>query len=75
MKKILQNFIVLPLILITAIVIVVTLVKTKTPIEHLDTGYPVKAVEVITASKIPFRARAMALAMLNRRSLLTPNLK
>jgi len=60
MKKILQNFIVLPLILITAIVIVVTLVKTKTPIEHLDTGYPVKAVEVITASKIPFRARAMA---------------
>jgi HlyD family secretion protein len=60
MKKLLQNFIVLPLILIVSIVIVVLLVKTKTPIEHLDTGYPVKAVEVITANKIPFRARAMA---------------
>ncbi|MFV9616030.1 MAG: efflux RND transporter periplasmic adaptor subunit, partial [Gammaproteobacteria bacterium] len=36
------------------------LVKTKAPVEHLDVGYPVKAVEVITANKIPFRARAMA---------------
>ena len=60
MKKIFQNFIFLPLILFTAIAIVVFLVKTKTPVEHQDAGYPVKAVEVITAEKIPFRARAMA---------------
>jgi len=60
MKKILQNFIFLPLILFVAIAIVVVLVKTKAPVEHLDVGYPVKAVEVITANKIPFRARAMA---------------
>ncbi len=60
MKKILQNFITLPLILFAAIAIVVFLVKTKAPIEHLETGYPVKAVEVITVNKIPFRARALA---------------
>ena len=60
MKRILQNFIALPVIFSIAIVIVVVLVKTKSPVEHLDMGYPVKAVEVITASKIPFRARAMA---------------
>ena len=60
MKKILRNFIILPLILFTAIAIVVILVKTKVPVEHQDAGYPVKAVEVITAEKIPFRARAMA---------------
>ena len=60
MKKLLQNFIFLPLILFVAIAIVVVLVKTKAPVEHQDAGYPVKAVEVITANKIPFRARAMA---------------
>ncbi len=60
MKKFFQNYLVLPLIVITAIVIVVVLVKTKAPVEHTDNGYPVKAVEVITAEKIPFRARAMA---------------
>ncbi|MEE9303129.1 MAG: hypothetical protein V3U84_05010 [Thiotrichaceae bacterium] len=60
MKKIFQSFIFLPLILITAIAIVVFLVKSKAPIEHTEIGYPVKAVEVITAKKLPFRARAMA---------------
>jgi multidrug efflux pump subunit AcrA (membrane-fusion protein) len=60
MKKLLKNAIFLPLILIVSIVIVVLLVKTKSPVEHLDAGYPVKAVEVITANKIPFRARAIA---------------
>ena len=60
MKKLLQNFIFLPLILFVAIAIVVVLVKTKAPVEHQNVGYPVKAVEVITANKIPFRARAMA---------------
>ena len=60
MKKILQHFLLLPLILFVSIAIVVFLVKTKAPVDHQDTGYPVKAVEVITAKKIPFRARAMA---------------
>lgn len=60
MKKILTNFITLPLILFTAIAIIVFLVKTKAPVEHVSAGYPVKAVEVITANKIPFRARAIA---------------
>ena len=60
MNKIFKNVITLPLILFTAIAIVVILVKTKAPVEHQDAGYPVKAVEVITAEKIPFRARAMA---------------
>ena len=60
MKKLLKNAIFLPLILIVSIAIVVLLVKAKSPVEHLDVGYPVKAVEVITANKIPFRARAIA---------------
>lgn len=60
MKKISQNIIVLPIIVLTAIAIVIFLVKTKAPVDHQNTGYPVKAVEVITAQKIPFRARAMA---------------
>ena len=59
-KRLLQSFISLPIILIAAIVLVVILVKTKTPIEHHEIGYPVKAVEVITVAKIPFRARATA---------------
>ena len=60
MKNRLKSFIFLPLILLAAIAIVVLLVKTKAPVEHSDVGYPVKAVEVITAEKIPFRARALA---------------
>ncbi len=60
MKKIFKSAIFLPLIVIVAIAIVVLLVKTKTPVVHQDAGYPVKAVEVITAENIPFRARAMA---------------
>ncbi|NOQ90141.1 MAG: HlyD family secretion protein, partial [Gammaproteobacteria bacterium] len=60
MKKIVKNPVILPIILFAAIAIIVFLVKTKSPVEHLDVGYPIKAVEVITANKIPFRARAMA---------------
>ncbi len=60
MRKIFQSSILLPVILIIAIVIVVILVKTKAPIEHQNASYPVKAVEVITIKKIPFRARATA---------------
>ncbi len=60
MKKIFKSFIFLPLILGGAIFLVVTQVKSKPPVEHEDVSYPIKAVEVITISKIPFRARAMA---------------
>ncbi|MBE9547803.1 MAG: HlyD family secretion protein [Proteobacteria bacterium] len=60
MKKILKKFTILPIILVSAIMIVVILVKTKSPAEHEEKGYPQKAVEVITAKKIPFRASAMA---------------
>ncbi len=60
MKKIFKNFIFLPLILGGAIAFVVMQVKSKPPIEHEELSYPVKAVEVITLNKIPFRARAMA---------------
>jgi len=60
MKNFLQRFITLPLIVISAIVIIVILVKTKAPIEHQQSTYPVKAVEVITVKKIPFRVRATA---------------
>ena len=59
-KKFFKSFIFLPLILGIAIALVVMKVKSKPPIEHEEVQFPVKAVEVITASKIPFRARAMA---------------
>lgn len=60
MKKLLKSFIFLPLIVIGAIAFVVFQVKSKAPIAHEETGYPVTAVEVITVKKLPFRARAMA---------------
>lgn len=60
MKKIFKNFIFLPLILAGAVAFVVMQVKSKAPIEHEEAKFPVKAVEVITINKIPFRARAMA---------------
>jgi len=60
MKKLFKNFIFLPLILAGAVAFVVMQVKSKAPIEHEEAKFPVKVVEVITISKIPFRARAMA---------------
>jgi len=60
MKKILQSFILLPIIFIVAIIIVVVLVKNKAPVEHQQLSYPLKAVEVITVKKIPFRVRVEA---------------
>ncbi len=50
----------MPLIVIAAIAFVVFQVKNKAPVEHLEVSYPVKAVEVITVQKLPFRARAIA---------------
>ncbi|MFT7260899.1 MAG: RND family efflux transporter MFP subunit [Glaciecola sp.] len=60
MKKILQNFIFLPLIISAALVFVFIQVKSKQAIEHQDVQFPVKTVEVLTVKKIPFRTRAVA---------------
>jgi len=60
MKKYLQSFIFLPLIFLSAIVIVIALVKSKAPIEHQELSYPMKAVDVIKVEKIPFQVRATA---------------
>ena len=60
MKKLLKKLPILPIIVLTAVAIVVFAVKTKAPIEHEGLGYPPKAVEVIEAKRIPFRARVMA---------------
>jgi len=70
MKKIFKNFIFLPLILAGAVAFVVMQVKSKPPIEHEEVKYPAKAVEVITISKIPFRARAMAFGNVEPRVVL-----
>ncbi len=60
MNKFFRSAIFLPLIFFAAIAIVVIQIKTKAPVEHEETGYPVKAVEVIVARELPFRARATA---------------
>jgi multidrug efflux pump subunit AcrA (membrane-fusion protein) len=60
MKNILQKAVILPLIVIIALALVVFKIKSKPPIEHEVLQFPVKTVEVITAKKIPFRARSTA---------------
>ncbi|HHL32569.1 MAG TPA: HlyD family secretion protein [Oceanospirillales bacterium] len=60
MKKILKKLPILPIIVLTSVAIVIIAVKIKAPIAHEELGYPAKAVEVIKAKKIPFRARVMA---------------
>jgi multidrug efflux pump subunit AcrA (membrane-fusion protein) len=59
-KRFFQNFIFLPLIIAGAVILVLDKIKSKPPVAHEVRTYPVKAVEVITVKKIPFRARAMA---------------
>ena len=60
MRNILQKAVILPLIVVVAVAFVIFKVKSKPPIEHEVLQFPVKTVEVITARKIPFRARATA---------------
>jgi len=60
MRNILQKAVILPLIVVIALAFVIFKVKSKPPIEHEVLQFPVKTVEVITARKIPFRARATA---------------
>ena len=60
MKNILQKAVILPIIVIIAVALVIIKIKTKPPIEHQELSFPVKTVEIITARKIPFRARSTA---------------
>jgi RND family efflux transporter MFP subunit len=60
MKNILQRAVILPLIVILAVALVIAKTRSKSPIEHEELGFPTKTVEVITARKIPFRARSTA---------------
>lgn len=60
MKKTLQKAVILPLIVVIALALVIFKVKSKPPLAHEEMQFPVKTVEVITASKIPFRARSTA---------------
>ncbi|MBV1875040.1 MAG: hypothetical protein KUG50_00265, partial [Cycloclasticus sp.] len=56
LKRYFSLFITIALGLITAII----LVKLKPAMEHVATEMPSKAVEIITAKSIPFRARLTA---------------
>jgi RND family efflux transporter MFP subunit len=60
MKKILKNFIFLPLLILAAVAFVMMQMKAKQAIEHTEVEFPVKTVEVLTVNKIPFRTRAVA---------------
>ena len=55
-----KKAIILPIIVIGAVALVVSQVKSKKPIEHEEATFPVKTVEVINVQKIPFRGRALA---------------
>ncbi len=58
MKNILQKKYILPLIVVVAVALVVFKVKTKPPVAHEELQYPVRAVEVMTVKKIPYRSHA-----------------
>lgn len=60
MKKILKNFIFLPLLIAAAVAFVMMQLKSKQAIEHQEVQFPVKTVEVLTVKEIPFRTRAVA---------------
>lgn len=56
----LKSGVALLLTLAVAIVIAVLLVRSKSPLEHVEVGMPSRTVEVITAARMPFRARITA---------------
>lgn len=60
MKLNLRGSFALLLTLAAAIVVAIVLVKIRTPIEHEAVEMPSRAVEVISASEIPFRSRVTA---------------
>lgn len=60
MKKILKNYLFLPLIIVIAVAFVMIQIKSKQAIDHQNLQFPVKKVEILTLKKIPFRTRAIA---------------
>ena len=60
MKNPFKKAFILPLIIIGALALVILVVKSRPPIEHEDTQFPEKAVEVVLLEKTPFHARAIA---------------
>lgn len=60
MKLNLQNNFTLLITLAFAVVIAIVLVKSKSPMPHVDSAMPSKAVETITANLIPFRTSITA---------------
>jgi multidrug efflux pump subunit AcrA (membrane-fusion protein) len=60
MKQFMKKKIILPLIFVGSVLLVIIAVKSKSDIGVQELQYPTKTVEVITAKKLPFRARAIA---------------
>lgn len=60
MKQFMRKAVILPLIFTTALLLVIVIVKIKPAIEFEELQFPTRTVSVITARKIPFRARATA---------------
>lgn len=60
MKRYLQKHFALFIVIALAVIIAILLIKSKAPMQHVATEMPSKAVEIITASKIPFRTRITA---------------
>lgn len=60
MKISLKNGFGMVIALAVAIVVAVTLVKSKTPLEHVAVEMPSRSVEVVSAGEIPFRSRVTA---------------
>lgn len=61
---------ILPIIIIAAVAVVVFKVKSNPPVEHEDSSFPVRTVEVIEVKKIPFRGRATAFGSVEPATLL-----
>ncbi len=60
MKELIKKPLILPLTILFSIAIVILVVSQISTIEHQRQQYPVKAVEVVTVKKIPFRRRVVA---------------
>lgn len=60
MEEFMKRKRVLPLIFITAVLVIFIAIKSRAPIGFEELSFPTKTVDVITAKKLPFRARVMA---------------
>ncbi|MBL4612735.1 MAG: hypothetical protein JKY91_03235, partial [Emcibacter sp.] len=59
MKELIKKPIILPIIFIVALLLVIIAVKSRPDVGYEELQFPTKTVEVITARKLPFRARAI----------------